>query len=45
MKDLKSWVRQKVCLEGSMVEGYILIEAMYYTIEYTTQLAPNAPQL
>jgi len=45
MKDLKSWVRQKACPEGSMAEGYILTKAMHYTTEYTTRLAPNAPQL
>jgi len=45
MKDLKSWVRQKARPEGSMAEGYILTEAMHHTTEYTTRLAPNAPQL
>lgn len=45
MKDLKGWVRQRARPEGSMAEGYILNEAVHYTTEYTTRLAPKASEM
>jgi len=42
MKKLKSFVRQRVKLEGSIAEGYILHESFYYVSEYIKHII-NTP--
>ena len=39
LKFLKALVRQRARLEGSMVEGYMVFQAMVYIIEYLPGLA------
>ena len=38
MKKLKGFVRQREKPEGSMAEGYISYESLYYTSEYIKQI-------
>ena len=41
LKSLKDLVRQRACLEGSMVEGYMVYQCMVYISEYLPKLAEN----
>jgi hypothetical protein len=41
LKSLKSFVRQRACLEGSMVEGYIVYQSLVYISQYLHKLATN----
>jgi hypothetical protein len=41
LKSLKALVRQRACLEGSMVEGYMLYQSMVYISQYLPKLAAN----
>ena len=34
LKFMKALVRQRACPEGSMVEGYMVFQAMVYIVEY-----------
>ncbi|XP_059075535.1 uncharacterized protein LOC131875398 [Cryptomeria japonica] len=45
MKVLKKFVRQKARLEGSMVEGYMVFQAMVHLSEYLPQLHLEALRL
>ena len=45
MKTLKGFVRQKARPEGSMSEGYIVSEAMFYITEFVQHLYTKAPRL
>ena len=42
LKHLKDFVRQRSRPEGSMAEGYICAEAMFYVNEYSLRLHKNA---
>jgi hypothetical protein len=42
LKSLKALVRQRSCLEGSMVEGYMVYESMVYIIQYLPKLVAQA---
>ena len=35
LKSLKTFVRQKACLEGSMVERYMVYQTMVYISQYS----------
>jgi hypothetical protein len=39
LKSLKALVRQRGCLEGSMVEGYMVYRSMVYISHYLPKLA------
>jgi hypothetical protein len=39
LKSLKALVRKRACHEGSMVEGYMVYEAMVYISQYPPKLA------
>ena len=39
LKILKALVRQRACIEGSMVEGYMVYQNMMYISEYLPKLA------
>lgn len=43
MKELKDFVRQRAKPEGSMAEGYVASESMYYASEFVTRLQKSAP--
>jgi len=43
MKFLKHFVRQRVHLEGSMAEGYMVFQIMVHLSEYLPQLHFEAP--
>lgn len=45
MKVLKNFVRQRARPEGSMAEGYIVQESLYYVTEYLLTIDPHAPRL
>lgn len=45
MKVLKGFVRQKARPEGSMAEGWLVQESMYYVTEYLTTIHPTAPRM
>jgi hypothetical protein len=39
LKSLKAFVRQRECLEGSIVEGYMVYQCMVYISQYIPKLA------
>jgi len=39
LKSLKALVRQRACLEGSMVEGYMVYQSMVYISQYLPKLS------
>jgi hypothetical protein len=39
LKSLKDFVRQRACLEGSMVEGYMVYQSLVYISQYLPKLA------
>ena len=45
MKVLKGYVRQKARPKGSMVQGWLVQESMFYIMEFFVQLNPNMPRL
>ena len=45
MKVSKQFVRQKVRPKGSIVEGYVIFQAMGHLSEYLPQLELEVPQL
>ena len=45
MKVLKDFVRQKARPEGSMSEGWLVHESLFYVTEILHQLHPSAPLL
>lgn len=45
MKVLKHFVRQRARPEGSMAEGYIVQESLYYVTEYLLTIDRHAPRL
>ena len=45
LKVLKIFARQKSWSEGSMGDGYIVQESIFYEIEYISQIHPSAPKV
>jgi hypothetical protein len=41
LKALKDFIRQRSCLEGSMVEGYMIYQSFMYISEYLPKVATN----
>jgi hypothetical protein len=39
LKSLKAFVRHRACLEGSMVEGYMVYQSLVYISQYLPNLA------
>lgn len=45
MKILKWCVRQKARLEGSLAEGWVVCESLYYTTKFLLPLNPSISRL
>ena len=45
MGELKGWVRQRACPEGSMAQGYLIAKTMHYVSEYSERFHSQGPKL
>ena len=41
LKSLKDFIRQRVCLKGSIVQGYMVYKSMVYISQYLPNLEKN----
>jgi hypothetical protein len=45
MAELKGWIRQRARLEGSMAQGYLVAETMFFVSEYSDRFHSKGPKL